>query len=394
MKFIHTADWQIGMKAVHAGAAGTRLREARLAAARRVVEEAARRGAEFLLLAGDTFEDNGVDRVLVQKVADILGGSGVPVYVIPGNHDPLVPGSVWDHPVWGEQAKVVVLRKAEPLALPGGTLYPCPVLEKHSRKDPTAWIPAAGPAGANGLRIGIAHGTVEGMPQADPDHPIPRDAAARAGLDYLALGHWHSTTLYEEAAGGPVRMAYSGTHETTRFGERDSGNVLLVEIAPPAATRADGRGGRPSAAPRVTPLRTGGLQWITHTGQIGRQGDLARIRALVEGVENPQTALIEVRLLGLLPASDGAELGRLAQVLESRFLYQRLDTEGLHPAPEDDNWLEGLPHGALREAALQLREMADFDRAAAAGRASAGVSPRVAAQALLELYALAQEAGR
>ena len=70
MRFLHTADWQIGMKASHVGEAGTRVRDERVAAARRVVEAARGAGAEFILVAGDTFEDNGVDRVLVQKVTD------------------------------------------------------------------------------------------------------------------------------------------------------------------------------------------------------------------------------------------------------------------------------------------------------------------------------------
>ena len=79
---------------------GARVRAERLAAARRIVEVARGAGADFRLVAGDTFEDNGVDRVLVQKVADILGDFGGPVYVIPGNHDPSIPGSVWEHPAW------------------------------------------------------------------------------------------------------------------------------------------------------------------------------------------------------------------------------------------------------------------------------------------------------
>ena len=373
MKFIHSADWQIGMKAAHVGAVGGKLREARLEAARKVIEAAEAHGAEFILLAGDTFEDNGVDRVLVQKVADILGKSAVPVYLIPGNHDPLVPGSVWDHPVWGEQEKIRVLTAPEPLEIPGGTLYPCPVLEKHSRKDPTAWIDATQ---SDGLKIGMAHGTVEGMPQVAPDHPIPRDAALRTGLDYLALGHWHSTASYEDPAGA-VRMAYSGTHETTRFGERDSGNVLVVEIP------------GPGAPPTITPLRTGHLTWLTLDQEIGQEGDLARVRTLVEQAENPDETLIEVRLSGLLPGSVGPELGRLKEVLESRFLYHRLDTDGLRPAPEDEAWLEGLPQGVLREAALQLRDLAAAEPAAAS---TPEASPRIAAQALMELYALVQGA--
>jgi len=372
MKFIHTADWQIGMKAAHVGAVGGRLREARLETARRVIETAETQGAEFILLAGDTFEDNGVDRVLVQKVADILGKSAVPVYIIPGNHDPLVPGSVWDHPVWGEQEKIRVLTAQEPLEIPGGVLFPCPVLEKQSRKDPTAWIDATH---TEGLMVGMAHGTVEGMPQVAPDHPIPRDAALRTGLDYLALGHWHSTALYEDQAGA-VRMAYSGTHETTRFGERDSGNVLVVEIA------------KAGAPPTVTPVKTGSLAWLTLDEEIGQEGEFARVRALVEQAENPSNTLIELRLSGLLPGSVGAQLSRLKEVLESRFLYHRLDTDGLRPAPEDESWLEGLPQGVLREVAIQLREQAGAEQAVPS---SQEVSQRIASQALMELYMLVQE---
>ncbi len=382
MKFIHTADWQIGMKAAHVGAVGARVREARLETARRVIETAKAHGAGFILVAGDVFEDNGVDRVLVQKTADILAGSAVPVYVIPGNHDPLVPGSVWGHPAWEEGEKIRVLRAAEPVEVPGGTLYPCPVLEKHSRKDPTAWIDAAGNAGKEGLRIGVAHGTVEGMPQVEPDHPVPREAALRAGLDYLALGHWHSTALYEDAA-GQVRMAYSGTHETTRFGERDSGNILVVEIA------------GPGAPPTLTRVKTGDLAWLTLEEEIAQAGDLARVRALVEKAENPEATLIEVRLSGLLPGSVGPELDRLKEVLESRFFFHRLDTGGLRPAPEDDTWLEGLPPGVLREAALELRAIAGTGPAAGATgpEQEEGSSPRVAAQALMELYALVRGEG-
>jgi DNA repair exonuclease SbcCD nuclease subunit len=373
MKFVHTADWQIGMKAAHVGAAGARIREARLEAARRVIEAAEAQAAEFVLVAGDTFEDNGVDRVLVQKTADILGKSPVPVYIVPGNHDPLVPGSVWDHPAWAEQGKIQVMRAPEPVEIPGGTIYSCPVLEKHSRKDPTAWIDAAR---ADGIRIGLAHGTVEGMPQVSPDQPVPRDAARRTGLDYLALGHWHSTATYEDPP-GTIRMAYSGTHETTRFGERDSGNVLVVEI--PSA----------GAPPTITPIRTGTLTWLALEQEIAREGDLARARALVEQAEDPEKTLIEVRLSGLLPGSIGPELARLQELLESRFLYHRLDTDGLRPAPEDTAWLQGLPQGVLREAALQLRDLAAAEQTAASPPEA---SPRVAAQALMELYALVQGA--
>jgi len=379
MKFLHTADWQIGMKAAHVGAAGETIRRARLEAAKRVVDTARDQGAEFLLVAGDTFEDNGVDRVLVQKVADLLGASPVPVFVIPGNHDPWVPGSVWEHPAWAGHRTIRILGKAEPVELPGGTLYPCPVLDKLARGDPTAWIPPRR-QGPEGIRIGLAHGSVEGLPQAGGDHPVPRDASQRAGLDYLALGHWHSTGLFgsPEGAAGTVRTAYSGTHETTRFGERDSGNVLLVEIH------------GPGEVPEITPVRSGGLRWATIDQEVGSEGDLARIQAALEAVEAPERTLVEIRLSGVLPGTDRGALDRLGELLESRFLYHRIDTRALVPAPEDEGWMERIPEGVLREAARRLREMAR----PGGPPGEEGAAQAAAARALQDLYAMVQGTDR
>jgi len=372
VKFIHTADWQLGMKAAHAGSAALRVREERLAAARRAVGLAREQGVEFILIAGDVFEDNGVERALIQKVADILGGSRVPVYLIPGNHDPLTPGSVWEHPAWKSMEHVHVLREEKTVDIPGGILYPCPVRDKRSRKDPTAWIASAE---TEAIRIGLAHGTVEGVPQPEPDHPIPRDPAARAGLDYLALGHWHSTATYP-ASDGSVRMAYSGTHETTSFGERDSGNVLVVEIT------------GPRAAPVVTPVRTGGLNWMVVEKDIRDPGDLLRVRQDIESQHSPELTLVDLRLKGLLAAAERDEIARIEEILASRFLFHRMDILGLRPSPEDANWLASLPPGILQNVAARLRELSDPRYA---GERPESASPEVASRALMELYALMTE---
>jgi len=372
VKFIHTADWQLGMKAAHVGSAASRVREERLAAARRVVAVARDHGAEFVLLAGDVFEDNGVERALVQKVADILGGSRVPVYLIPGNHDPLTPGSVWEHPAWKSMEHVHVLREEKPVEIPGGVLYPCPAKDKRSRKDPTAWI-ASAETGA--IRIGLAHGTVEGVPQPEPDHPIPRDSAARAGLDYLALGHWHSTATYP-ASDGSLRMAYSGTHETTSFGERDSGNVLVVEIT------------GPGAAPAIGPVRTGGLTWKVIEKDVREPGDLLRVRQDIESQGNPESTLVELRLKGLLAAGERDQIARIEEILASRFVFHRVDSNALRPSPEDANWLASLPPGILQNVAARLQELSDPRYV---GERPEGASPEVASRALMELYVLMTE---
>ena len=372
MKFLHTADWQLGIKAAHVGEKGELVREKRLLALQKIADAAQTHSVDFILVAGDAFENNGVDRALVQKVADILSNFKSQVYIIPGNHDPLIPGSVWEHPAWQSTEKVTLLQEESPVRIPDGFLYPCPIKEKYSRRDPTEWIRASD---AEGVRIGIAHGTVEGIQQEEPDYPIPRDAAIRAGLDYLALGHWHSTATYP-ASDGAVRMAYSGTHETTKFGERDSGNVLIVDIPSP---------GMP---PKITPVHTGNLTWQIIEEDIREAGDILRIRNQIESMENPASTLIDLRISGLMFVEDRDEINRIQEILASRFPFARMDTSTVRPSPQDESWITSLPQGMLRDTAIRLRELADPQFC---GERPEGASTAVASRALLELYALVTE---
>jgi DNA repair exonuclease SbcCD nuclease subunit len=372
VRFIHTADWQIGMKAAHVGRAAERVRAERMDAARRVVDTARQQHAEFIIVAGDTFEDNAVDRVLVQRVADILGSSDQPVFIIPGNHDPLTPGSVWEHPAWKSHGNLHLLRESALLELDQVVLYPAPLREKHSLKDPTRWMDARD---SQKIAIGIAHGTVEGVSQSELDYPIARDAVHRSGLDYLALGHWHSFGTFEDVDGTP-RMAYSGTHETTKFGERDSGNALLVEIA--------GRG----CSPQLTSLPTGGLTWETIDEEIRDEGDLPRFRETIETRRGAEHTLLDVRLRGLLHQGSQAELLRIDELVRARFLYARIDHSGLLLPPDDDSWLAEIPIGTLRDVAQQLhaisQDQAGIERPDYA-------TPEVATRAMLELYRIIRE---
>jgi DNA repair exonuclease SbcCD nuclease subunit len=57
--------------------------------------------------------------------------------------------------------------------------------------------------------------------------PVSRDAPESQGLDYLALGDWHSfCEIPPEGATAPI--VYPGAPEPTKFGEEGAGNVALV----------------------------------------------------------------------------------------------------------------------------------------------------------------------
>lgn len=175
-----------------------------------------------------------------------------------------------------------------------------------------------------------------------------------------------------------ARTAYSGTHEPTRFGERESGQALLVEVE------------GPGSAPVLTPLKTAGLNWVLLEKEITVEGDLARVRAEVEELNGPESTLVRVVLSGLVSLAESGELARLDEIIASRFLYGTVDSAGLRPQPGAERLLEVIPAGILGEAAALILEMTD---PSCAGR-PADVTPGTATQALLELYAAAVEVRR
>ena len=363
MKFLHTADWQVGMRATQLGEKGERVRHARLESARRVIEEARREKVDFVVVAGDTFENNGVDRLKVREVAKILGAAGCPVYLIPGNHDALTPGSVWEDAAWGEFANLHVLKKPEPVEVAGAILFPCPVFACDSKEDPTAWIQAD----PGKIAIGIAHGSVENAGY-EQVMPIARHAAGLHGLDYLALGHFHSKTLYADDDGA-FRMAYSGTHEATGFTEHASGNVLVVEIP--------NRG----AAPQIQTVRTGGLEWLSYHRKIEHPGEIGKLATELDTLPAPERTLVECVLEGTLFGHDHEALGKVMEIIEGRFLFGRAEMDRLVADQSGPEWFEHLPNGYLQGAARDLLE-----------KASGEPPDAVAAAALMEFARLWREA--
>jgi DNA repair exonuclease SbcCD nuclease subunit len=189
----------------------------------------------------------------------------------------------------------------------------------------------------------------------EPCYPIPSDAAYRLQLDYLALGHYHSAATYDGGS-GVVRMAYSGSHEPTSFGERNSGNVLLVDID------------APGAPPRIDTIPSHVLDWRILDRNVRSAGDLAAVAAELAAITDPEHTLVRCALHGdaALPDDD---LERLAETIDSRFLFGEFDTEDLEIDTGGDTWVDDLPAGYLRRTGALLRERATQDATAAAALA-------------------------
>ena len=60
-----------------------------------VLSAARAAAADIVLLAGDTFDNNRVPSPVLDRTGRLLADAGIPVVILPGNHDPALPGSVF-----------------------------------------------------------------------------------------------------------------------------------------------------------------------------------------------------------------------------------------------------------------------------------------------------------
>src|SRR6516162_3599032 len=136
LSFLHAADLHLGLRITRFDpkTAG-HVREARFQALDTLLIQAQRLAQEgkldFLLIAGDLFDDHAVDRDIARRAFKMFNEkSPAPVYVLPGNHDPLLSGGVWDRAPWNEanDGRVRLLRERKPVVVgQEATLFPCPV---------------------------------------------------------------------------------------------------------------------------------------------------------------------------------------------------------------------------------------------------------------------------
>jgi DNA repair exonuclease SbcCD nuclease subunit len=299
VKFLQTSDWQIGMKGGGLGEAGPIVREVRISSIHNVLKSARDHAVNFVLMCGDAFEHNMVSQDDVKKVITILNRySDIPVYLLPGNHDSIGAGSVYDRDIFVRVRNLNIIRTCDPIEVSGAILHPCPILSRSMMGDITKDMPEV--RGLSGIHIGVAHGSLKGafsVPNwEDVDFLIGRDCVDRTGIDYLALGHWHSQRTFQDSA-GIVRIAYSGTHEQTGYGEDDAGLCLLVEI--------DDKGG----TPKIEPIRTGQLTWVSNKFEVKDRSSVTELKYYFETIKGID--MVKLSLFGDLPLESKEELDNI-----------------------------------------------------------------------------------
>jgi len=299
VRFIHTADWQLGKAPSYlSDEARARYSAARIDVIDAVAELAAERSCEFVVVSGDVFESNQIDRqVLVRALEKMRTAERLRFFLLPGNHDPLGAASIFASPIFGKHSSenVTVLDGSKPVqAAPGVELIGAPWHNKRPLAD------LVGEAcdqleQSSALRIVCGHGHVDSM---WPERSGPADISLAAleeriesGLiHYVALGDRHSVT----GVGGTGSVWYSGTPEPTAFDEVDPGKVLVVDLSHDHA--------------KVEPVRVGTWRFRQFDWELSHRDDVEALAAELDRLSGKDRCIVRVGLAGVVSVAQKARL--------------------------------------------------------------------------------------
>ncbi|SDL65709.1 DNA repair exonuclease SbcCD nuclease subunit [Corynebacterium mycetoides] len=338
LTFIHTSDLQLGMtRKFLSPEAQSRFDDARLRAVDKLGELARERGAEFIVVAGDVFEHNALEQRTLGRALEAFSRLPVPVYLLPGNHDPLVADSIFHRTE--AVGNVTVLDSNEVVEVrPGVELVGAPLTAKYASEDLCARaLRDLEPTDA--IRVLVGHGQVEartGEAAADLiDLANLEEKLASGVVDYVALGDTHST----RSLGTSGKVWFSGSPETTDFhdltpgvtgGEVDSGNALVVRLNAGTAN--------------VEKVAVGTWVFEALHWDVTGAGDVDEILAQLRAYPDKERTVIKYAIVGTLGLEDTRRLEEGLAELEPVFasLRERTRLMDLHLEPGEDE-LADLP---------------------------------------------------
>jgi DNA repair protein SbcD/Mre11 len=227
LRLLHTSDVHLG--AYDSGSA--ELRERLHSTFERVIDVALRERVDLMLIAGDFFDHARVREETLRFAGEQLARLERPVVIVPGNHDHVGPGSIYDRfDLEAAAQNVQVLRSAEGEAVTPEGLDVEVWGRAHTEQiHDFAPFLAPQPPGEAAWRIGIGHGHYI-HPRALLHHSfhIREEDLVASARDYVALGHWEQLTRV--AAGPRTVAAYSGAPEALGHTRAIGGRVLIADL--------------------------------------------------------------------------------------------------------------------------------------------------------------------
>jgi len=229
-RILHLADLHLDRAFAGTGCQGDLARRRRLGlreALRRAGEAALAQGCEAVSIGGDLYEHERADLETGRFLAETFAAwRPLRVFLAPGNHDALLPDSLYARVEWPDNVHLFRSTSLEPVALDEGlTLWGLAHLDPGWRGDPLDHQPVGGDGG---VHLALFHGSEMGSrPEGKSVHgPFDADRIATLGFAAALSGHYHRRRV-DTSAG----LVYPGTPEPLSFEDEGGRGPVVVEIA-------------------------------------------------------------------------------------------------------------------------------------------------------------------
>jgi DNA repair protein SbcD/Mre11 len=370
LRLLHTADVHLGARHADLGEQAAAQRERQFASFKAAIDLAISEGVDVVLVAGDLFDSNTQPKRSVDRVAAELKRlveAKIRTVIIPGTHDVYDRASLYrvhDLPAMagstGDDDLVTVLTPDRPNV----HLKSCDVVihgqvfaTKRAPHSPLRDIKVDGDGTAS-WHVGMVHGALAIPGRTDGDEVvITREEIEASGLDYLALGHWHST---QQGRAGATTYAYSGAPEPVAVTQDGAGKVLLVEL--------DGTAGTKTV--KVLERTVGRTRFDKMTIDAATLAGQPELIKTLAGRADPDLVL-DVRLTGVRPDELDVSTDEVEDQLKGSFLKLRVRdtsvpalTTGNLPSPDT------IPGAFIRNVEGRIAELEAEGSEAATAEAS------------------------
>ncbi len=348
VRFLHTSDWQLGMtRYLFSEGAQERFNQARFDAIRTLGKIAVESNCQFVVVCGDAFESNQVDRKTVARALEALKEVPLPVWILPGNHDPLNEASVYSSKSFmqGKPANVNVISDATPIQADHNVeLVGAPWLSKRMPVNPFYEATKSLEPLTGVTRIILAHGIVDLFtPKKDDLGVLTADSLERVieerKASFVALGDRHSRTKI----GAGERIWYSGTPEVTDFGEGETGYVQIVELDGDKVI--------------ATPAPVGQWRFVEKNRvDINCSEDIEALRSMLESIDRKEQTVLRLNLVGSISLTQEAILRQFLATIGDVFASFQMSDDELLVLPDDADFSVLNFSGFAEATVRQLRE--------------------------------------
>lgn len=229
VRLLHTADFHLGKQFPSLRDKAGEYRNQLLKTFEKVVDLAITEKVSLLLIAGDLFDTNLVYGLPIGKVLAAfakLEAANIRACIIPGTHDVYNENSIYRSLHFPENVTVFTPEYRQK------TYGDIDVTVYGMVSDSKSWgdSPLSGLSlsDKSRLHVGMAHCSIKRAGMIESDAIILDKAEiGSSGLDYLALGHWHS---FQDFSQGNTVACYSGSPEPIDIDQKGAGNVVIVTL--------------------------------------------------------------------------------------------------------------------------------------------------------------------